>query len=85
MEKENIPHISNLFKNDERKFKYPSSINEVWEQRAFFYAYTYPKLIQEDETINDEVKSQWPIDENHSFYDSQIKYCDLFSNNQLYR
>ncbi|SDI64430.1 hypothetical protein SAMN05421493_12123 [Pseudobutyrivibrio sp. 49] len=85
MVKEKLPHISSLFKSDDKEFKYPSSINEVWEQRAFFYAYTYPESIQEDETINDEVKAQWPIDENHSFYDSQIKYCDLFSANQLYR
>ena len=34
--------------------------------------------IQADETINDEVKSQWQVDENHGFYDSQMKYCDLF-------
>ncbi len=83
--KESIPHISSLFKSDGKAFEYPSSICDVWEQRAYFYAYTYPESIQADETINDEVKMQWPIDENHSFYDSQIKYCDLFRTNQLYR
>ena len=43
------------------------------------------QIIQADETINDEVKSQWPVDENHEFYNSQMKYCDLFKSNQLYR
>ena len=83
--KKSIPHISALFKGDGREFEYPSSICDVWEQRAFFYAHTYPESIQADDTISDEVKSQWPVDENNSFYDSQIKYCDLFRANQLYR
>jgi len=83
--KENIPHISNLFKNDSKEFVYPSSICDVWEQRALFYANTYPESIQADETISDEVKAQWPVDENHWFYDSQMEYCDLFRANQIYR
>ncbi len=83
--KKSIPHISSLFKGNGREFEYPSSICDVWEQRTSFYAYTYPESIQADETISDEVKSQWPIDENHTFYDSQMKYCDLFRANQLYR
>ncbi len=83
--KESFPHVSSLFKDDVEEFKYPSSICDVWEQRSFFYAYTYPESIQSDETINNDVKLQWPIDENHKFYDSQIKYCDMFRENQLYR
>ncbi|MCR5098521.1 MAG: hypothetical protein K6B14_06200, partial [Lachnospiraceae bacterium] len=84
-EKKNIPGVSSLFKSKGKEFAYPSLICDVWEQRAMFYAYTYPESIQADETINDEVKSQWPVDEDHTFYDSQMKYCDLFRANQLYR
>ncbi len=83
--KKTLLHVSKLFKNAGKEFAYPSSICDVWEQRASFYAYTYPESIQADETINDEVKLQWPIDENHYFYDSQMEYCDLFRANQLYR
>ncbi|MCR5249904.1 MAG: hypothetical protein K6E50_04795 [Lachnospiraceae bacterium] len=83
--KEKLPHVSELFQNDGREFEYPSLLSDVWEQRAFFYAYTYPESIQADETINEEVKSQWPVDENHRFYDSQMEYCDLFRANRLYR
>ena len=59
-------------------------ICDIWEKRTRFYSDIYPKSIQADETINDEVKSQWPVDEIHSFYDSEMKYCDLFRSNQLY-
>lgn len=83
--KENIPHSSNLFNSNGTEFEYPSSICDVWEKRAYFYAYTYPESIKEDETINDEVKAQWPVDEKHEFYDWQMTYCDLFKENKLYR
>ena len=53
-------------------------------KRVLFYEYSYPESIQADETINDEVKSQWSVDENNWFYDSEMKYCDLFRANQLY-
>lgn len=82
---ENIPNVSGLFKSKGAEFAYPSSICDVWEQRSLFYAHTYPRLIQSDEAINDEVKSQWPEDENNDFYNSQMHYCDLFRENQLYR
>ncbi len=84
-EKERIPGVSKLFKSNGKEFAYPSLICDVWEKRTRFYANTYPESIQADETINDEVKSQWPVDENHVFYDSQMEYCDLFRSNQLYR
>ena len=83
--KENPTHVSRLFKSSGNKFEYPSSICDVWEQRAFFYAHTYPESIQADESISDEVKSQWPVDKNNWFYDSQMEYCDLFKTDQLYR
>lgn len=84
-QKEHISHASKLFKSAGNEFTYPSSICDVWEQRTLFYCYTYPESIQKDETINDDVKSQWPVDKNHTFYDWQMKYCDLFRKNKLYK
>lgn len=84
-DKDHIPAVSSLFDGNGVEFVYPSSICDIWELRVHFYAYTYPELIQADETINDEVKSQWPVDENNWFYDSQMRFCDLFRANQLYR
>ncbi len=83
--KAKIAKVSRLFKGNGKEFAYPSMICDVWEHRVLFYAYTYPESIQADETINDEVKALWPVDENHWFYDSEMKYCDLFRTNQLYR
>ena len=80
-----ISKVSKLFKSNGKEFAYPSMICDVWEKRTRFYSTTYPESIQADETINDEVKFQWPVDENHRFYDSQMKYCDLFRTNQLYK
>ena len=84
-EKGKISNVSRLFKSNGKEFAYPSMICDVWEKRTQFYANTYPESIQADETINDEVKSQWQVDKNHEFYNSQMKYCDLFKSNHLYR
>ena len=84
-EKERIPKVSKLFKGNGKEFAYPSMICDVWEKRTLFYANTFPESIQADATISDEVKAQWPVDENHWFYDSEMKYCDLFKTNQFYR
>ena len=89
--KEKIPHAGNLFKcgedgaEDSGDFKYPSSICDVWEKRSYFYAHTYPESIQADENINADVKAQWPVDTTNRFYNSQMKYCELFKNNRIYR
>ena len=83
--KERISNISGLFKNEGNEFEYPSSVCDVWEQRVLFYSDTYPKMIQADETICDDVKLQWPVDEKHEFYDWQMEYCNLFRDNQLYK
>lgn len=83
--KTKISKVSNLFKGNGKEFSYPSGICDIWEKRALFYADTYPESIQADETINDEVKAQWPVDENHVFYNSQMEYCDLFRSNLLYK
>ncbi|MBO6232151.1 MAG: hypothetical protein J6O50_16445 [Ruminiclostridium sp.] len=82
---DSIPDVSGLFNSEGNNFEYPSSVCDIWEQRTLFYAQTYPESIQADETINDDVKSQWTVDENHGFYNSQMKYCDLFRADQLYR
>lgn len=83
--KEKNNNVSRLFKGNGKEFVYPSMVCDVWEKRTLFYSNTYPESIQADETINEEVKSQWPVDKNHVFYDSQMKYCDMFRSNQLYK
>ncbi len=81
---ERIRNITALFQSDIANFSYPSSICEVWEQRTLFYAHTYPKIVQADDSINDDIKAMWPEDENNGFYNWQMKYCELFKNNHLY-
>lgn len=43
------------------------------------------KSIQADENINADVKAQWPVDTSNRFYDSQMKYCELFKKHRLYK
>ena len=52
---------------------------------ALVYAHTYPESIQADENINADVKAQWPVDTSNRFYNSQMKYCELFKSNKLYK
>ena len=84
-EKARIPHAWKLFKGTSDDFSYPLSICDVWEKRAFFYSKTYPELIHDNDEIDDDVKAQWPVDENNEYYDWQMEYCSLFKANQLYK
>ncbi len=79
-----ISHMSSLFDKETLDFTYPSQICDVWEQRVLFYGHTVPKLVQADDTLNEDTKASWTEDENNSFYNHQMKYCELFQNNKLY-
>lgn len=54
-------------------------------KRAYFYAYTLPALVGEDENLNNDIKSQFTEGNHDAFYKQQLKYCELFSNNKLYK
>lgn len=79
-----ISHISSLFDKEESNFTYPSQICDVWKRRVLFYGHTVPKLVQADDTLNEDIKAAWAEDENNVFYNSQMEYCELFQNNKLY-
>lgn len=79
-----ISHISSLFGKESPDFAYPGQICDVWEKRVLFYGHTIPKLVQADDTLNEDVKATWAEDENNAFYNHQMKYCELFQNNKLY-
>lgn len=81
---EYISHMPSLFNKETLDFTYPSQICDVWEQRVLFYGHTVPKLVQADDTLNEDTKASWEEDENNTFYDHQMKYCELFQNNKLY-
>ena len=66
-------------------FKYPVSVEAVWEQRAYFYAYTYPKVVGQDKTLNDDIKAEFTEGNHDAFYNQQLKYCEYFSKNELYK
>ena len=83
-QKQYISHKGDLFKGEKEKFVYPSKLCNVWEERVLFYAHTVPRLVQENETLNEETKAKWPEDVEGSFYNWQMKYCNLFEGNNLY-
>lgn len=66
-------------------FKYPVSVEAVWEQRAYFYAYTYPDIVGQDKTLDEDIKSGFTEGDHDAFYQQQLEYCDLFSKNELSR
>lgn len=79
-----ISHISSLFDKESSGFVYPSQICDVWEKRVLFYGHTIPKLVQADDTLNEDIKATWAEDKNNAFYKRQMEYCELFQNNKLY-
>lgn len=83
-QKKHIAHISSIFDSETTNFTYPNQICDVWEKRTLFYGHTVPKLVQEDDTLNADIKEQWPEDKDNTFYDWQMEYCKLFQSNILY-
>lgn len=83
-QKQYISHKSDLFKGEKEKFVYPGELCDVWEERVLFYAHTVPQLVQKNEALNEETKAKWPEDVEESFYNWQMKYCNLFEGNNLY-
>lgn len=83
-QRERIPHVSSLFHGETADFVYPSNVCNLWEKRTLFYGHTVPKLVQADETLNEDTKAKWPEDDNNDFYNWQMEYCELFQNNKLY-
>ena len=83
-QKQYISHRSGLFKGEKEKFVYPGELCDVWEERVLFYAHTVPQLVQKNETLSEETKAKWPEDVEGSFYNWQMKYSNLFEENNLY-
>lgn len=84
-EKQKIENRASYFKRKEKNFEYPVSVENVWEKRAYFYAYIYPEIISKDETLDCSTKSEFTEGNHDAFYNQQLKYCELFSKNELYK
>lgn len=82
--REHIANMSSIFDGETSDFIYPSQIYDVWEKRVLFYGHTVPKIVQEDDTLNEDIKAAWAEDDNNAFYNWQMEYCELFKNNVLY-
>lgn len=75
---------STYFSSESVVFAYPTSAAEVWEKRAYFYAYTYPEIIGADATLDESIKAQFTDGNHDAFYKQQIRYCDWFRENVLF-
>ncbi len=84
-EQREIQNKAAYFNDREKGFKYPAGVEAVWERRAYFYAYTYPGVIGQDNTLDEDIKSEFTKGDHDAFYQQQLEYCDLFSKNELYR
>lgn len=77
--------IDNDFKGNTTTDERNDRIHEnIMEKRVLFYGHTVPRLVQADDTLNEDTKAKWAEDENNVFYNSQMKYCELFQNHKLY-
>lgn len=78
-----IENKKELFKSNDI-FSYPLSTKDVFEKKAYFYAYTYPEIIHSDITLNDSTKAQFNKNDE-AFYKNQMNYISLFNENKLYK
>lgn len=84
-EKQSIDNKKSYFEIKGEEFTYPPSAAEVWEKRAYFYAYTYPGIISMDESLEESIKIQFTGGDHDAFYRQQMEYCKLFEENILYK
>lgn len=84
-DKRSIPQKSSYFVSENTAFEYPKSCVETWEKRSYFYAYTYPEIVGQDEDLDDSIKKQFTEGNHDAFYKQQLQYCNLFTNNQLFQ
>ena len=80
-----ISNKSDIFVSKKDEFTYPDSLEDEWEKRAYFYAYTFPQIIANDPNLSDNIKSQFTDGNHDSFYHSQMAYGELFRKNLLYQ
>jgi len=83
--KQKIKNKAAYFDNQNKAFEYPTSVEKIWEQRAYFYAYTFPEIIEQDQSLDDEVKAEFTEGDHDAYYEQQLNYNTLFSNNALYK
>ncbi|HHZ06976.1 MAG TPA: hypothetical protein GX401_09415 [Clostridiales bacterium] len=76
---------ADYFKNPDKDFRYPASVCDVWEKRAYFYAYTYPEIVDADETLSEDIKKKFTGGNHDGFYRQLMKYCKLFESDELYQ
>lgn len=84
-EKQKLENPAAYFDGGDKPFRYPEGIEDIWEKRVYFYAYTHPVLVSRDESLNDEIKSQFTSGDRDAFYREQLEFCTLFSENTLYK
>lgn len=84
-EKQKLEDPAAYFDDRGKPFRYPEGVEAVWEKRVYFYAYTHPAMVSRDETLNDEIKSQFASGDHDAFYREQLEFCTLFSENALYK
>lgn len=82
--KKTLTNKSDIFVSEKDGFTYPESLEDVWEKRAFFYAYTLPQIVANDPNLNEDIKSQFTDGNHDNFYNSQMTYSQLFRGNKLY-
>ena len=82
-----IKNRGRLFDQANENFKYPEGVEEVWEARAYFYAYTFPQIVKQDKTLNEEIIAGFDTNEEQAknFYRQQVWYCGLFDKDELYK
>jgi len=84
-EAQKIQNKSAYFDSQDAVFNYPVSAEVVWEQRTYFYAYTFPDIVRQNKTLDEDIKSQFTEGDHEAFYQQQLEFCNLFSKNELYR
>jgi hypothetical protein len=84
-EKQKMKNKSTYFDCHDTKFEYPESLVDVWEKRSYFYAYTYPEVVGQDNTLDDDIKAEFTEGNHDAFYNQQLEYNEYFSKNRLYK
>lgn len=80
-----LDNISSYFENDNEEFSFPPLSSKVWKDRTYFYSYTFPNQLKEQEKLSNKIKDKYLTADHDSFYRKEIKYCKYLNNDILFK
>lgn len=79
-----IENKDSYFSSKEESFHYPKLAAKLWKDRAYFYSYSFPLILENDKDLFPAVKEKILNKNFDRYYREQMSYCKYLINDTLY-